>query len=77
MLNGESSKVPFYLSHLRKILNKFWLFGLTLLFHMIFDDLGIALDQELLAPKARTFLRPSKSASYSVVLLVHLSDGSK
>jgi hypothetical protein len=44
---------------------------------MIFDDLGIALDQELLAPKARTFLRPSKSASYSVVLLVHLSDGSK
>jgi hypothetical protein len=44
MLNGETSKMPFHLSHLRKILDKFWLFGLTLLFHVIFDDLGVTLD---------------------------------
>jgi hypothetical protein len=33
--------------------------------------------RKLLAHKARTFLRPRRSASYSVVLLVNLSEGSK
>jgi hypothetical protein len=44
MLNGKAPKVPFHLPHLRKILDKFWLFGLTLRFYVIFDDLGVALD---------------------------------
>jgi hypothetical protein len=43
---------------------------------VIFDDLGVALDQKMLAPRAFTFRRPSSNASHSVVLLVHLSDGS-
>jgi cytochrome bd-type quinol oxidase subunit 1 len=34
--------MPFHLSHFREVLNQFWLFGLTLLFHMVFDDLSIA-----------------------------------
>jgi hypothetical protein len=33
--------------------------------------------RKLLTPKARTFLKPRRSASYSLVLLVHLSEGSE
>jgi hypothetical protein len=44
MFNGEALKVSFHLSHLRKVLDKFWFFGLTFLFHMIFDDLSVTLD---------------------------------
>jgi hypothetical protein len=44
VFNGKTSKMPFHLSYLRKVLEKLLLFGLTLLFHMIFDDLGVALD---------------------------------
>jgi hypothetical protein len=34
------------------------------------------LTRKLLAPRALTLRRPNSKASYSVVLLVHLSDGS-
>jgi hypothetical protein len=55
MLNGESLKVPFHLSHFRKVLNQFRLFGLTLLFHMIFDDLGIALHKKIAGSQGSHF----------------------
>jgi hypothetical protein len=47
MLNGKATKMPLHLSYLCEVLDKFGLFGLTLLFHMIFDDLDIALDQKI------------------------------
>jgi hypothetical protein len=47
MLDGKALKMPFHLSYLSKVLDQLWLFRLTFLFDMIFDDFNIALHQEI------------------------------
>jgi hypothetical protein len=50
VFDGEPTEMPLHLAHLREILDQLRLSGLTFLFHVIFDDLCISLDQKIAGP---------------------------
>jgi hypothetical protein len=50
VLDGEPSEMPLHFAHLSEVPDQFRLSGLTFLFDVIFDDLGVALDQKIAGP---------------------------
>jgi hypothetical protein len=67
----------FHPSHLGKVLDKLWLFGPAFFFNMILDDFNVSLDQEIASSQSSHFSEAQNERLYSVVLFVHLSDGSE